>query len=186
MTDGIRAWFALQVRPRYEKKAAAALKGKGVEHFLPLCRERRRWSDRLKDVSLPLFPGYVFCRFDPFNRLPILTTTGVASIVGAGKIPEPVPDHEIAAVQAIVDSGLGAQPWPFIKVGQRVQIETGPLFGLEGILADFRGSQRLVVSVSLLQRSVAVEIDRLWVKPLPPRKVPAHESSSSMFRAKLA
>ena len=167
-------WFALQVRPRHEKATALALRGKGFEEFLPLCKTKRRWSDRVKELEAPLFPGYVFCRFSPQDRLPILTTPGVAYIVGMGKTPVAVADAEIAALQAIVKSGLRAQAWPFMRIGQFVRIEDGPLCGLEGILLDFRNSHRLVVSVTLLQRSVAVEIERLCVSPIgTPRRPPS-------------
>ena len=166
-------WFALQVRPKYERLVASALLFKGYESFLPLCRRRSRWSDRIKEIELPLFPGYMFCRFEVNKRLPILVTPGVQRIVGIGKAPHPVDDSEIAALQAIVISGLRAEPWPYIQIGQRVRIERGSLAGVEGILTGVRGPARLVVSVNLLQRSVAVEIDESWVWPVQPNYSPA-------------
>jgi transcription antitermination factor NusG len=159
------SWFALRVRPRCERLAASALDGKGLEQFLPLQTVRRRWSDRVKTSEAPLFPGYVFCRFDPFHRLPILTTPGVSSVVAFGKEPMPVADHEIASLQAVVQSGLFAAPCPFIQAGQKVRIDCGPLSGTEGVIVQVKSAVRLVVSITLLQRSVAVEIDRLWVSP---------------------
>jgi transcription antitermination factor NusG len=120
----------------------------------------------VKQLDLPLFPGYLFSRFDVGNRLPILTTPGVISIVGAGKTPLPVDDEEIDAIRAILRSGLTAQPWPFLCVGSRVYLEGGPLAGVEGIITNTDKVYRLVVSVSLLQRSVAVEIDREWARPI--------------------
>ena len=162
-------WFALHTRSRHEKISAISLQQKGYEDFLPLYRSLRRWSDRRKEVELPLFPGYVFCRLDPLNRMPILSTPGVLSIVGAGKNPVAVEEAEISALQAMVRSGLDAQPWPFLQAGQRVQIEAGPLEGVEGILLSVKNSSRLILSVSLLQRSVAVEIDRCSVRPLSRR-----------------
>jgi transcription antitermination factor NusG len=161
-----KPWFAVQTKPRHEKVTAWALHNKGYEEFLPLYRSRRRWSDRIKELDIPLFSGYVFCRFDPESRLPILTTPGVISIVGMGKTPAPVTEAEIGALQAVVQSGLKAEPWPFLKVGQAVRIDWGPLAGLEGILLALKNRQRLVVSVTLLQRSVAVEIEGAWVSPL--------------------
>ncbi len=167
-------WFALHVRPRHEKTAAAALKSKGFEEFLPLYACFRRWSDRLKRVEAPLFPRYVFCRFAPRESRTVLATPGVLSVVGFGKRPIPVADQEIHALQAIVASGLPAEPWPFLQVGQLVRMDAGPLSGLEGILLDFKSGHRLIVSVTLLQRSVAVEIERLWVRPIsPPVRRPA-------------
>lgn len=159
-------WFALLVKPHHEKTTAWALKAKGFEGFSPLHRRLRRWSDRLQELDAPLFPRYIFCRFGQQERLRVLMTPGVVSIVGIGKNPAPVEDSEIAALQAIMKSGLPAQPWPFLRVGQLVGIEAGPLKDLEGILLDFKSRQRLIVSVTLLQRSVAVEIERLWVKPI--------------------
>jgi transcription antitermination factor NusG len=160
-------WFALQIRSRYEKIAASLLCGKGYELFLPAYKSRRRWSDRIKELEVPLFPGYLFCRFNPLDRLPILVTPGVIQVVGIGKSPVPVDDAEIAALQTAVQSGLPRQPWPFLQIGQRVRVECGPLCGLEGILVDFKGRHRLVLSVTLLQRSVAVEVDGAWVISIP-------------------
>ena len=159
-------WFALQVRSRYESLVAAHLGGRGYEWFLPLYESRRRWSDRIEEIEQPLFPGYVFCRLDPFNRLPILTTPGVFQIVGAGKTPLPIDASEIAAIQATIKSGLPSQPWPFLQIGQTVRIEDGPLRGLEGILLESRGHHRLVLSVTLLQRSIAVQLEAASVRPV--------------------
>jgi transcription antitermination factor NusG len=161
-------WYALQVRPRFEKVIASTLLNKGFEGFLPLYCHRSRWSDRMKEVQLPLFPGYLFCRLDLNNRLPVLITPGVMQIVGIGKTPRPVEEEEIASLQSIVFSGLRAEPRSWLNIGERVRIEIGPLAGAEGILTALKGSARLVVSVSLLQRSVSVEIDESWVVPIDP------------------
>jgi len=160
------SWFALQVRARYESLAANSLAHQGYERFLPTYRCRRRWSDRIKELELPLFPGYIFCRFDPQYRLPILKTPGFVSIVGIAKHPVPIDESELAAIRTLVGSGLSHQPWPYVRIGQRVRIECGPLDGLEGILENIKGRKRIVISVSLLQRSVAVEIDSTWVAPI--------------------
>ena len=137
-----------------------------METFLPLYRSRRRWSDRFRELDLPLIPGYVFCRFDAAHRLPILTTAGVVNIVGAGKTPQPVDEVEMQALMTAVRAGLHLQLWPFLKVGQRVLIEEGPLRSLEGILVTTKGKDQLILSVSLLQRSVAIAVDRRWVRPI--------------------
>ncbi|PYV33009.1 MAG: NusG-like protein [Acidobacteria bacterium] len=158
-----RSWFALRVRSRHERIVASALCDKGNEVFLPLYRCERRWSDRIKELELPLFPGYLFCRFDILNRLPILVTPGILHIVGIGRVPYPVDEAELEALKTIVISRLGVEPWPLLEVGQRVRIESGPLAGVEGILVVKKTPLRLVVSVTLLQRSVAVEIDHGWV-----------------------
>jgi transcriptional antiterminator NusG len=158
-------WFALKVRAGNEQLAAGALRAKNYECLLPTYPERRRYSDRLKQVQSALFPGYVFCRFDPLRRLPILTTPAVQYVVALGKVPQPVDEMEIASIQQIAKSGVLAMPWPYLKAGQRVRIEEGPLAGVEGLLCREKGKDRLVVSVHLLQRSVSVEIDRYRIRP---------------------
>jgi transcription antitermination factor NusG len=160
-------WYALQVRPRFEKIVAIHLNHKGYEEYLPLYRSRRKWSDRIKEVDLPLFPGYIFCKFDVRQRLPILVVPGVMSIVGLGRNPVAVPDYEIAAVQNVVKSGLTYEPSSFLSAGQWARIERGPLRGLVGLVVATKKNCRLVISVNLLQRSVAVEIDNDSVMPLP-------------------
>jgi transcription antitermination factor NusG len=160
-------WYALQVRSRHENSVTLHLQGRGYEPFLPLYKSRRRWSDRFKEIDLPFFPGYVFCQFNPLNRLPILGVPGVVQIVGVGGIPAPLDEAEIGAIQAVVNSRLSSQPWPYLEIGSKVRIEYGPLCGVEGILLSVKGHGRLVLSVTLLQRSVAVEIDQAWVQPSP-------------------
>jgi transcription antitermination factor NusG len=152
------------VAPRKEKIAAQTLRERGFEDFLPLYTSSRRWSDRMKKVESPLFPGYVFCRFEIRARATLLKTPGVISIVGFGKVPEPIVDAEIAALQTVCRAGLKAMPYPNPKIGSKVRIEEGPLKGLEGILVEDKKT-RLVLSLSLLKRSVAVEINRDWIAP---------------------
>jgi len=163
---GTAEWFALRVRSNSEKLAAIHLEARGFQPFVPMYRSRRSWSDRLKEIDLPLFPGYVFCQFVITNRFPIVSAPGVVYIVGTGKVPVAVDPTEIAAIQAITASGLPTQPWPFLRIGQIVRVERGSLRGLEGILTDVRKKHRLVVSLTLLQRSAAVEVDRDWVCPI--------------------
>ena len=159
-------WFAVQVKSTHEKRVTSLLQYQTYECFLPLYTSRRRWSDRIKRVKLPLFPGYVFSRFTPVDRIPILKTPSVISIVGIGAIPTPIDECEIAAIQRAVASGFGLSPHPFLQVGQRVRINGGSLCGLEGLIADVRKRDHLILSVTLLQRSVAVEIDSAWVTPI--------------------
>jgi transcription antitermination factor NusG len=159
-------WYALQVRTRYERVVAEYLTGFDYEWFLPVCKDRKRWSDRVKELEVPLFPGYLFCRFDVQNRLPILKIPGVVQIVGYNRQPVSVDELEIAAIQTLVASGVPNQPCSFVEIGDRVQIASGPLRGLQGILVESRGRHKFVLSVSLLQRSVAVEIDSTSVTPL--------------------
>jgi len=165
-------WFALRVKSRCEKMVSSMARNKGFEEFLPLYESRQRWSDRSKSVEFPLFPGYVFCRLNAQHRLPLLTIPGVLHFVGIGRTPVPIDDEEIIAIQSAVKSGLSAEPWPFLEAGQRVRLEDGPLAGLEGFLVEVRKQYRVVVSVALLQRSVAVEIDRQWVTPLDTARRP--------------
>jgi transcription antitermination factor NusG len=172
------AWFALQVRTRWESSTAVLLAGKGYQTLLPTYQLKKRWNGRLKQVSAPLFPGYVFCQFDAQKRLPILVTPGVISVVGRGRIPFPVNENEIAAIQTIVASGFQAEPWPYLEIGQKIRIESDSLNGLEGILINFKGNNRIVVSISLLRRSVALEIDRDCVKPVAAAKQPSLDAVS--------
>jgi transcription antitermination factor NusG len=166
-SPGSFPWYAVKVRSRSEKLVDQVLNGKGFESYLPTYRSRRVWSDRTVELHEPLYPGYVFCRFEFERRLPILQSPGVVDIVRAGRAPLPVPQEDIMAIRRIVDSELKASPWPFLDVGQRVEICKGPLRGLRGILLVQKRHHRLVVSLPLLQRSVNVEIEGDWVRPLP-------------------
>ena len=156
-------WYAVRTRSNHEKLTTAVLAGKGYEHYCPTYRVRRRWSDRVVVTELPIFSGYVFCRFDVKQRLPILTTPGVVSVVGFGLEPAPIDDSEIAAIQTVLESGLTAEPCPFLKEGQRIRVKHGALEGLEGILLKKKSEWRMVISVTMLQRSLAVELDREWI-----------------------
>jgi len=166
-------WYALQVRTRWESSTATLLTGKGFQTFLPTYKTEKRWNGRPREVTAPLFPGYVFCRFDALKRLPVLVTPGVITVVGRGRIPVPVEDSEIEAIQKVVSTGLRVEPWPYLEIGQLVRIEDGALRGIEGILTGFKRARRIVVSVSLLRRSVALEIDRSVVYPIQPTRTAA-------------
>jgi transcription antitermination factor NusG len=158
-------WFAIRVRSQCEKTVSDALSYKGYEAFLPLYWSRRRWSDRVKVIQLPLFAGYVFCRFELEARHSILKTPGVSNIVGQGKIPVPVDPGELENIRLAVGCGRAILPWHGLEVGNTVRIENGPLRGIEGVLLRFKGSNYVIVGVQLLQRSVAVEVDESWVVP---------------------
>ena len=159
-------WYALHVKSRFEKYVTSQLEAKGYETYLPTYTSRRKWSDRIKTISLPLFPSYVFSRFDVHARLPVVIIPGVIAVLGAGKSPIPVDALELSAVRQIADSQLHAQPHPYVAVGETVRVEVGPLQGLVGITVRTKGSDRLVVSLSLLMRSVSVEMDRSCVCPI--------------------
>jgi transcription antitermination factor NusG len=163
---GSKPWFALRVKPNYEKRVATALRGKGFEELLPLYRSKRQWSDRVKVMDLPLFPGYLFCRLDLASRLPLVTTPGFLYIVGVGKNPQPVDEAEILAVQSVMRSGVPVTPWPSLVVGQKVRLQHGPLRGLVGVLTKIANQQRMYVSVTLLKRSISVEVAPDWIQPI--------------------
>ncbi len=171
--DSQENWYAVRVKSRCEKTVGAMVAGKGFKHFLAFYQRERRWSDRVKQMEFPLFPGYIFCRLNPQHRLPVLTIPGVLNFVGVGKAPVAIDDAEIAAIQNALKSGLPVEPWPYLEIGQRVRLENGPLAGMEGIIAGHSKHDRLVVSITLLKRSVAVTIESRWVRS-------ADESSSSL------
>jgi len=172
-------WFAVRTASGREKAVANQLQYKGFEEFLPVYRSKRQWSDRVKDVEFPLFPGYLFCRFDFHNRLPILITPGVQLIVGLGKLPTPVSDAEIEALRVVVASGAAAEPHDYLAVGQKVRVREGSLAGVEGILLQVKNSWRIVLSVELLRRSVTVELDRASIAPILPAPKPALHALTS-------
>src|ERR1700682_5623084 len=167
--------FASLFRATRKKRWSFVLKNAGYECFLPASKYSRCWSDRIKEVEVPLFPGYLFCRMNPHNRLPVLMTPGVIQIVGVGKTPIPVEEEEIAAIQRAGKSGLSTMPWPYLQVGHMVRIEEGPLQGLTGIVLKIKSGLKLVLSVNLLQRSVAVEIDGSWISEAYPVRPTANQ-----------
>ena len=159
-------WYALTVRYQHERRTERALRSKGLETMVPLYRSRRQWSDRVKDVELPLFAGYVLCHFDLTDRIHVLDTPGVAQIVGFGGAPAALEDAEIAAIQRVLGLKLPLSPWPYLKAGDRVRVERGPMRGLEGALLRTKEALRLVIGLELLQRSIAVEVEREAVVPI--------------------
>jgi len=154
-------WFAVQTRPRHEKKVNSELSGKGIRSFLPLHRERRRWSDRYQWVELPMFSQYLFVKLllTPESRLKVLQTTGIVQFVGATGYGTPIPNEQIESLRAIVSHRIPAAAHEFLRVGERVRIRGGALDGIEGILSAIRNDKSLVVSVDLIQKSVAIRID---------------------------
>jgi transcription antitermination factor NusG len=175
-------WYAVRVKARREKTVAASLAGKGYECYLPLYRQMRIRASRKFYSEFPLFAGYLFSRVDLSNRLPLLQTPGVVGLVSTGSLPCPVDEEEIEAIRRILGSALPAGPCPFLQTGERVRIKCGVLAGLEGILTCIKGNYRMVVSVALLQRSVAVELDSDWITLLSsatPR--PALSEASSLL-----
>lgn len=161
----IRRWYALQVHAGREKWIVSYLEHRGLEHLL-LCRsEVRRWSDRLTTIRKPIFSGYVFCHLGEGEHVRALSVPGVLRIVGYGRLPVPVADEEIAALQILSRGELPLEEWPYLQEGDQVRLEGGALDGLLGRFVQARGGGRVVVSVTILQRSVAVEIDRSRLTP---------------------
>jgi transcription antitermination factor NusG len=159
-------WYAVRVRTRFEKIVENHLCDRGFEAFLPSFKVRRRWSDRIKTIEKPLFPGYLFCRTDLRSRLPIMTVPGFVDFVGFGTGPTPIEDCELDSLRMVTEKGQQYQPWPFSQVGQAVQVINGPLRGVHGIMVEMRNERHILVSVTLLQRSVLVDIDVADIRPV--------------------
>jgi len=152
-------WYAAYTSANHEKRVAEILRAREVEYFLPVYSSLRKWKDRRVQLELPLFPGYLFVHMGLRDRLKILQVPGVAHLVGFGGTPTALPDAEVDALRAGQASGVRAEPHPFLTAGRRVRIKTGPLAGMEGILVQRKGKCRVVISIELIQRSVAVDAD---------------------------
>jgi transcription antitermination factor NusG len=161
-----RHWYAAYTCAQHEKRVAQQLAERDVEHVLPLYSAIHRWKDRRVRVDLPLFPGYVFVRLVLHDRLRVLQIPGVVRLVGFGGSPTAVPDEQVEALRSGLAAGLRVEPHPFLVVGRRVRIVRGPLSGLEGILRRKKNNLRFVLSIELIQRSFAVEVDAADVQPL--------------------
>lgn len=170
-TEKALAWSAVYTRHQHEKSIGEMLEAKGFEVFLPLYQSTRRWKDRQKVLSLPLFPGYVFVRGAHERRLPVLTTPGVHMIISRGERVATVPDEEIEAIRRSVEGPFSVEPHPFLRCGEHVRVVRGALEGVEGILTRKKNFYRLVISVAMLAQSVSVEIDALDVVPVVRRSV---------------
>lgn len=170
-------WYAVCTRHQHEKSAARILECKQFEVLLPLYKERRRWQDRIKEISVPLFPGYLFVQAEPAKWLQILTTAGVSNIVSCGDRPAAIPSSEIEGVRRIVESTLRVEPHPFLKCGDWVRVKYGPIAGLEGILLRKKNIARLVLSVEMLGKSAAVEVDAGHVERIPAKSVASMSAS---------
>ena len=157
--DSMLSWHAIYTRHQHEKAVADILSRKGFEIFLPQYTSTREWKDRRKEISLPLFPSYVFIRGGLDGMLQIVMTPGVCWLVSLGERVAVIPQEEIDAVRRLIASSLRLEPHPFLKCGDWVRIASGPLEGMEGILVRKKGAFRLVLSVEMLQKSVAVEVD---------------------------
>jgi transcription antitermination factor NusG len=158
-------WYAAYTCAQHEKRVAAELGMREVEHFLPLYSSLRRWKDRHVQLELPLFPGYVFVRLALRDRLRVVQIPSVVRLVGFSGLPTALPDEEMEILRSGLCQSFGAEPHPFLAVGRRVRITAGPFAGLEGILKRKKGNLRVVVSLELIQRSMAVDVDAADVRP---------------------
>jgi transcription antitermination factor NusG len=152
-------WYAAYTSANHEKRVALQLVQRSVEHFLPLYESMRRWKDRRIKLQMPLFPGYVFVRLALRDRLQVLQVPGLARLVGFNGLPCALPDSEIGAMQACLERKAYLEPHPYVQVGRRVRVQCGPLAGLEGIVVRKKNRVRFVISLDLIQRSVAVEVE---------------------------
>lgn len=159
-------WYAAQTSANHEKRVAEQLNLRAVEAYLPLYTSVRRWKDRRVRLELPLFPGYVFVHLALRDRLQVLQAPSVARLVGFGGRPTPLPEQEIDALRKGLTHDMLIEPHPYLKVGQRVRVKTGPLQGLEGLLLRRKKTSRFVISLDLIMRSVAVEIDIAELEPI--------------------
>jgi transcription termination/antitermination protein NusG len=166
--EGTARWYAIQTRSRHEKRVAEDLREKAVKTFLPLRRAERQWSDRRKMVEIPLFAGYVFVQIEPEAqaRVPVLQTNGVVGFLGVRGVGSAIPETEIAAIQTVLREKIDLEPHPYVQVGQRVRICGGSLDGLEGLWTGKEGKASLVVSIGLIERSVAMRISGYKVVPV--------------------
>lgn len=162
----IPQWYAVYTYGRHEKKVAAQLAEKSAVCFLPLRRVMSRWKDRQKLVEFPLFPGYVFVNIPLTEKLKVLSTGGVVSLIGFNSKPEPIPAEQILAIMAFMEENLAYDPYPYITEGKRVEIKHGLLKGLQGILVRKKSAYKFVISVDIIQKSVALEIDAADVEPV--------------------
>ena len=167
----VNPWCAIYTRHQHEKSVSETLEAKGFEVFLPLYESMRRWKDRQKVLSLPLFPCYVFVRGAIERRLAVLTSPGVLMMISHGERVATVPEAEIEAIRRTVEGDFKVEPHPFLRCGERVRVVRGSLSGVEGVLTRKKNLFRLVISVEMLAQSVAVEIDAMDVVPAVERKV---------------
>jgi len=167
IADCGESWYAVQTRARHERVVVQRFRDKGLTTFLPLVAEVRRWSDRWKSVELPLFSSYVFVKIMNGNedRSRVLWTESVLDFVGIPRQGTPIPDEQIDAIRTIVEQRMKWQSYPFLRIGQRVRIRNGALQGVEGILVARNGGNTLVISINLLQRSLAIRVDGYSIEP---------------------
>lgn len=179
------SWYALRVRTKCEKIVVGGLCQRDIINFLPLYQTKTQWSDRVKTSSVPLFPGYVFAKLNGQELHHVPKVPDCMYVVGRGNVPEALEESEIDAVKRLVADGAGVGPWPFCTVGQAVEVTRGPLAGLRGVYVRAAGQDRLIISLPILQRSVATEIESYFVRPIGdvyPRSGAVQSSSGGAIR----
>jgi len=174
------SWFAVHSRSRHEKRIQQYLQTNAIDCFLPLYGAVHKWKDRRALVSVPLFPGYLFVRIPVEERLKVLTAPGVVRLLSAHGRPTPVPDSEIDVLRSCAARNMKMEPHRYLTVGNRVLVKSGPFADLEGILVRKKGQFRLVVSVNLIARSVALELDRSDIVALSPSEAAARKPAASI------
>jgi transcription elongation factor/antiterminator RfaH len=152
-------WYALYTRPRHEKKVTEMLLSKGVEVYLPLLNTRRKLKDRIRMVELPLFPSYVFCKFEYKERFSILETQGIIKIVNFHGVPSVVPDWQIESLKKVLENPESLQMESYFRQGDLVEVKEGPFKGLRGTVKKIKGESRLAITIEGIMQSISVEID---------------------------
>ena len=173
-------WFAAYTQPNHEKSVARQMSERAIPHYLPLYESVRQWKDRKMRLDLPLFPGYVFVRMPLQNRLTVIQVPSVIRLVGFGGEPTAIPEAELTAIRTCLDHDCKLQPHPVLRAGQRVRITRGPLTGIEGILVRKKGISRLVLSIGLITRAVAVEVNIGEIEAVP---VPARRAAAAAVKS---
>jgi transcription antitermination factor NusG len=165
--EGVRNWFAAYTNSHHEKRVAAQFAERQIESFLPLYTTRHRWRNGCDmNLDLPLFPNYVFVRVDPRKRVSVLEVPGVVSLVGFGRTLAPLPDFEIEALRSSIGQRK-IEPHPYLVIGERVRIKTGPMAGMEGVLLRRKNNFRVVLALDAIMQCVAVEVDAHELDPVP-------------------
>lgn len=156
-------WYAAHVRHQREQSVSGLLDAKAIRTYVPTFQEHRRWSDRMKVLDRPLFPGYVFCCIRPGDWFRVQTTPGVLQIVGTGRHPTPIDSAEMASIQRVVSASVARRPCEYVEVGSVVEVRGGPMDGLTGVLKEVRNERTLVISIGLLRRSIAIDLQDSWI-----------------------
>jgi len=168
----LKNWIVVRSKPRSEKIAYAQLKEKGIEAYLPLLKERRKWSDRKKWVEFPLFPSYLFAKIEIKNSIFVLQTNGVSSLVKFGEVIAIVQDEVVNAIKLAIDGGYQLTPAEYFIAGNAVEVIEGPMRGVKGIVAQLKGKDRLVIKIDAIQQALSIDIDTRFIKNIKRKSDP--------------